>query len=53
MFTALDKATGRTRKISLKNVLISPKFPFHIMSEFVPFEQKCTASPLHTRLTPD
>ena len=37
-------AAGRLHKVTLLNVLISPKFPFHIVSEIVLFEKKCKAS---------
>ena len=39
----LNKKTGRCRRLTVRDVLISPKFPFHIISEIVLFEQKCTA----------
>ena len=40
----VNNDTGRLHKVTLLDVLISPKFPFHIVSEIVLFEKKCKAS---------
>jgi hypothetical protein len=39
-----DKDTGKTSKMLATNVLISPHFPFHIFSEILAFEKRCTAT---------
>jgi hypothetical protein len=39
-----DKDTGNTGQMLATNVLISANFPFHIFSEILAFEKRCTAT---------
>ena len=40
----VDKATGDSNMMLVSDVLISEAFPFHIFSEILAFEKKCTAA---------
>lgn len=46
-FVVTNEDTGRPCKVTLLDVLISPKFPFHIVSEIKLFEKGCTATKSH------
>lgn len=43
----LEDEHGRRIKVVMANVLISDKFPFHILSEIVLFNMKCAAIKKH------